>query len=139
MTVELYMYPRAPVKKETDGVIVRRPSCARVADADPMTVLLYSYCQPLSLADDSSSAPSEPSEQSSGRQRRPRPWVRLVTTNTCSFPGSSRYCASCLLTVKYRRRRGGPSKHETIREAGPSNILRDRRPFLRDHRPHQCF
>ena len=56
-------------------------------------------------AGDSSSAPSEPSEQSSGRQMPPRGF--LVTPN--NFPGSSRHCASCLPTVKYKRRRGGPS------------------------------
>ena len=52
---------------------------------------------PPSHAGDSSSAPSEPSEQSSGRQMPPR--GSLVTPN--SFPGSSRYCASCLLCVKW--------------------------------------
>ena len=50
-----------------------------------------------SHAGDSSSAPSEPSEQSNGRQMPPR--GSLVTPN--SFPGSSRYCASCLLSVKW--------------------------------------
>ena len=48
---------------------------------------------------DSSSAPSEPSEQPSGRQTLP--CGSLVTAN--SFPGSCRYCASCLLTVKWSR------------------------------------
>ena len=38
-----------------------------------------------------------------------------------------------LSSVKYKRRRGGPSKNEMIREAGPSNYLRGRRLFLRDH------
>ena len=47
----------------------------------------------------------------------------------CEFgPGIGR-----IITVKYRKRRGGPSKHETIREAGPSKYLRD---FLRDHRSY---